>query len=191
MRRGVRLHSVEGLNDPPYVTEVFPIGDAASCARKDQKVPQYYNAEVMLRNVGRHGGEGAFSDMEVPMIRRLSLGAPILLLLSSTSSTGSFNPVADVVAQAPSSQSQQPREQSPLNMQSMMKMHEQMMAEMKAADSKLDALVKEMNTTTGDAKLNAVATVVAELVRQHRSMHERMGQMHQQMMGGRGMMMNK
>ena len=67
------------LNDPPYGTErsynalrlagalskregeqvkVFLIGDAASCAKKDQKVPQgYYNVEVMLRNVGRHGAE--------------------------------------------------------------------------------------------------------------------------------------
>jgi len=67
------------LNDPPYGTErsynglrlagslstrageevrVFLLGDAASCAKKDQKVPQgYYNAELMLRNVGRHGGE--------------------------------------------------------------------------------------------------------------------------------------
>lgn len=125
------------------------------------------------------------------MMRRLSLGVPIVLVLASASPTGSFNLVTDVVAQAPSSQSPQPREQSPSNMQDMMKMHEQMMAEMKAADSKLDALVKQMNATTGDAKVNAVATVVAELVRQHRSMHERMGQMHQQMMGGRGMMMNK
>ncbi len=67
------------LNDPPYGTErsynalrlagslskregeqvkVFLIGDAAGCAKRDQKVPQgYYNAEIMLRNVGRHGGE--------------------------------------------------------------------------------------------------------------------------------------
>jgi uncharacterized protein involved in oxidation of intracellular sulfur len=67
------------LNDPPYGTErsynglrlagalskregeqvkLFLIGDAASCAKKDQKVPQgYYNVEVMLRNVGRHDGE--------------------------------------------------------------------------------------------------------------------------------------
>lgn len=125
------------------------------------------------------------------MMRRLSLGVPIVLVLASASPTGSFNLVTDVVAQAPSSQSPQPREQSPSNVQEMMKMHEQMIAEMKAADSKLDALVKQMNATTGDAKVNAVATVVAELVRQHRSMHERMGQMHQQMMGGRGMMMNK
>lgn len=37
---------------------VFLIGDAASCAKTKQKVPQgYYNLEVMLRNVVRHGGE--------------------------------------------------------------------------------------------------------------------------------------
>jgi uncharacterized protein involved in oxidation of intracellular sulfur len=67
------------LNDPPYGTErsynglrlagavskregeqvrVFLMGDAASCAKKSQKVPPgYYNVELMLRAVGRHGGE--------------------------------------------------------------------------------------------------------------------------------------
>ena len=67
------------LNDPPYGTErsynalrlagslskrdseevkVFLIGDAAACAKKDQKVPQgYYNTELMLRSVGRRNGE--------------------------------------------------------------------------------------------------------------------------------------
>ncbi len=67
------------LNDPPYGTErsynglrlagalskregeqvkMFLIGDAASCAKSGQKVPQgYYNVEVMLRAVARHGGE--------------------------------------------------------------------------------------------------------------------------------------
>ena len=67
------------LNDPPYGTErsynglrlagslakqedvevkVFLIGDAASCAKKAQKVPQgYYNVEIMLKNVIRRGGE--------------------------------------------------------------------------------------------------------------------------------------
>jgi len=67
------------LNDPPYGTErsynglrlagslakregeqvrVFLIGDAASCAKRDQKVPQgYYNLEVMLRHLARQGGE--------------------------------------------------------------------------------------------------------------------------------------
>jgi uncharacterized protein involved in oxidation of intracellular sulfur len=67
------------LNDPPYGTErsynalrlagslskregeevkIFLLGDAASCAKKDQKVPQgYYNVEVMLRAVSRRRGD--------------------------------------------------------------------------------------------------------------------------------------
>jgi hypothetical protein len=80
--------------------------------------------------------------------------------------------------------------QSPQNMQNMMKMHEQMMAQMKTADAKLDALLKDMDAAAGNAKVNAIAAVVTELVRQNRSMHEHMGQMHQ-MMSGRGMMMNR
>ena len=67
------------LNDPPYGTErsynglrlanslakedgvevkLFLIGDAASCAKKSQKVPQgYYNIEIMIKGVTRRGGE--------------------------------------------------------------------------------------------------------------------------------------
>lgn len=67
------------LNDPPYGTErdynglrlaaalakregeqvkVFLIGDAASAAKAGQRVPQgYYNLDIMLRGVARHGGE--------------------------------------------------------------------------------------------------------------------------------------
>jgi uncharacterized protein involved in oxidation of intracellular sulfur len=67
------------LNDPPYGTErsynalrlagalskrpgedvkIFLVGDAASCAKASQKVPQgYYNVEVMLRGAARHGAE--------------------------------------------------------------------------------------------------------------------------------------
>lgn len=77
------------------------------------------------------------------------------------------------------------------DMAEMMKMHEQMMAEMKAGDAKLDALVKDMNAAAGQPKVNAMAAVINELVRQHKAMHDRMGQMHQQMMGGRGMMMRR
>ena len=72
-------HTLFILNDPPYGTErsynglrlagalakregehvrVFLMGDAASCAKSHQKVPQgYYNLEIMLRQVGRLGGE--------------------------------------------------------------------------------------------------------------------------------------
>jgi uncharacterized protein involved in oxidation of intracellular sulfur len=67
------------LNDPPYGTErdynalrlagslakregekvrVFLIGDAAACAKRGQKVPAgYYNLNLMLKAVARHGGE--------------------------------------------------------------------------------------------------------------------------------------
>ena len=67
------------LNDPPYGTErsynalrcagslskregqqvkIFLIGDAASCAKANQKVPPgYYNLEVMLRVAAGHGAE--------------------------------------------------------------------------------------------------------------------------------------
>ncbi len=78
---------------------------------------------------------------------------------------------------------QQPQPAAP----DMMKMHEQMMAEMKANDAKLDALVAQMNAASGPARVDAVAAVVTELVRQQKAMHQHMGQMHGQMMG-RGMM---
>jgi uncharacterized protein involved in oxidation of intracellular sulfur len=67
------------LNDPPYGTErsynglrlagslakregetvrVFLVGDAASCAKSGQSVPQgYYNIELMLGSIARRGGE--------------------------------------------------------------------------------------------------------------------------------------
>jgi uncharacterized protein involved in oxidation of intracellular sulfur len=74
----VTVNTLFVLNDPPYGTErsynglrlagsmakregtqvhVFLMGDAASCAKAGQKVPQgYYNLELMLRSVGRRGG---------------------------------------------------------------------------------------------------------------------------------------
>ena len=75
------------------------------------------------------------------------------------------------------------------NMTEMMKRHQQMMADMKAADLKLDELLKTMNAATGEAKITAISQVLTELVAQHKAMHEHMGTMDQQMMmGGRGMM---
>jgi hypothetical protein len=73
-------------------------------------------------------------------------------------------------------------------MQDMMRMHEQMMAEMNANRTKLEALTKEMNAATGGAKIDAIAAAVNELVRQQNAMCDRMCQMHEHMMSGRGMM---
>lgn len=54
--------------------------------------------------------------------------------------------------------------------QAMMADHEKMMAEMKAADQKLDDLVGRMNAASGLEKANATAVVVNELVTQRRTM---------------------
>jgi hypothetical protein len=116
------------------------------------------------------------------MAARISVSTAFVLLVLALGATQlQFNAV-EAAQQAQTAQPQQPA------MQDMMKMHEQMMAEMKAGDAKLDALVSQMNAATGDARVTAIAAVVNELVAQHKAMHGRMGQMHQQMMGGRGMM---
>jgi hypothetical protein len=68
--------------------------------------------------------------------------------------------------------------------QHMMRMHEQMMAEMRAADARLDALVREMNAASGSAKIDAMAAVLNELLQQRKATHERMGKMSEHMTGG-------
>jgi hypothetical protein len=131
------------------------------------------------------------------MTRRLAwassiLPIPVALILSAP--VPGFTRTAHVSAQpsqSPASAVQKPRDQPQQKMQEMMKMHEQMMAEMNAANVKLDQLVQKMDAATGDAKVNATAAVVKELVGQHKALSDRMGQMHQQMMGGHGMMMNR
>lgn len=114
---------------------------------------------------------------------------PIRLAIALALAVSLLGAATNLAAHASSAPASQSRAQTPSNMQEMMKMHEQMMTEMKAADGRLDALVKEMNAAKGEAKVNAVAAVVTELVQQQKSMHAHMGQMHQQMMGG--MMMKK
>ena len=122
------------------------------------------------------------------MATRVSRAGFVVLALVLGATRLGFN-VAEATQQTPPAQgATQPQ---PPGMQDMMKMHEQMMTEMQAGDAKLDALAKDMNDAKGDAKVNAVAAVVNELVRQHKAMHGRMGQMHQQMMGGHGMMMGR
>jgi hypothetical protein len=128
--------------------------------------------------------------MEVPVIARLAFVVSLVAVLSVASGTARFDvTAAEPALQTPAAQGTVQESQS--RMREMMKMHEQMMAEMEAADAKLDALVMAMNAAVGDAKVNAMASIVNELVRQHKAMHGRMGQMHQHMMEGRGMMMKR
>jgi hypothetical protein len=72
----------------------------------------------------------------------------------------------------------------PAGQAGMMKMREEMMAEMQVEADRLDSLVKQMNAANGAAKTDAIAAVVNELVRQHIAMQARMHGMHRTMPGG-------
>ena len=123
------------------------------------------------------------------MATRLSVASVCVTLALVFGVTRVGFSVAKATQESPAAQrATQPQQP---NMQDMMKMHQQMMAEMKAGEAKLDALVKDMNAASGETKVTATAAVVNEPVQQHKAMHGRMGQMHQQMMGGRGRMMGR
>ena len=66
--------------------------------------------------------------------------------------------------------------------EAMMAKHQEMMAEMESMDAKLDSLVAAMNAATGDDKVNAMAAVLDELVKQRGAMREKMQQKHMGMM---------
>jgi hypothetical protein len=70
-------------------------------------------------------------------------------------------------------------------------MREKMMADNRAADATLEPLIEKMNTAKGEAKVDAMAAVVAELVRQHSDMRRRMEQMSEKMPEMAGMMMQR
>ena len=54
----------------------------------------------------------------------------------------------------------------------MMEMRQQMMAEQQASLARLQPLLDKMNAAKGDAKVEAIAAVVNELVQQHRAAQE-------------------
>lgn len=71
-----------------------------------------------------------------------------------------------------------------------------MMQKIQESDARLDRLVSQMNQSSGNTKVQAMAAVINELVSQRKRMHQRMGQMMDSGMmdgagGGRqGMMQN-
>ena len=89
--------------------------------------------------------------------------------------------------QEPQHQHPQAPAQAPADMaakcKAMMADHQKMMADMKAADQKLDGLVTAMNAASGPAKVDAVAAAVTEIVAQRKAMHGGMMGMHQKMAG--------
>ena len=119
------------------------------------------------------------------MVRRIALlGSVIGLVAVFGSSPGvGVDPSIGAAVRAAGAV-QQPAQgmQMGMPMQDMMKMHEKMMADMKASQAKLDDLANKMNSATGEAKVTAMAELLNELVRDHRMMGDHMGTMHQHMM---------
>jgi hypothetical protein len=58
-----------------------------------------------------------------------------------------------------------------------MEMNQKMEAEVKAQDAEIDKLVTEMNSATGDKKMDAMAALLSKIVEQRKAMHEEMGGM--------------
>lgn len=70
----------------------------------------------------------------------------------------------------------------PADCASMGRMREEMMAQQKDADARLDRLVSDMNIAAGPLKPEAMAAVINELVVQRTEAHTRMAEMQPMMM---------
>jgi len=114
----------------------------------------------------------------------LILMALLLGLLAIVVGRAPGAPVLAASQQTPSTQSGQQAQRS--DMAEMMTHHQHMMADLKASDARIDELVAAMNRATGDARVEAIAQVVNELVRQEKALHEHMGMMGRHMMMGAG-----
>ena len=64
--------------------------------------------------------------------------------------------------------------------------HDKMMADMKAADARLEALAQTMTSARGDDKVAAMQTLLTELVKNQVDMHRHMAMMHDHMMSQMG-----
>lgn len=60
--------------------------------------------------------------------------------------------------------------------------HDKMMADMKAADARLESLAQKMQSAQGEEKIRAMQDVLDELVKNQVSMHRQMAMMHEHMM---------
>jgi septal ring factor EnvC (AmiA/AmiB activator) len=116
------------------------------------------------------------------MMRRLTVASVLVAALLAWQGSA---PLAGQSQQAGQKDPHAQHAQKPdmASCEAMMAQHQKMMEEMKAMDARLDGLVQKMNAAQGQAKTDATAATVTELVQQRKTMHERMMSMHQGMMG--------
>jgi len=107
--------------------------------------------------------------------KRASVMAEVSLLREHKQYKAAYQLLGQAVAK-------EPKDPDLLYDQAMMAEREKMMADMKAADQRLDDLVAKMNTAAGMDKTAATAAVVTEMVAQHRTMQQGMMKRQQGMM---------
>ena len=114
------------------------------------------------------------------------------ILVSMISVAGAIATVAPTAVTSSSAQPQehrheydQPEEAQPLSQRcaAMSEMHQKMMERVGQADTRLSDLADRMNEVSAEAKVEAMAALLNEIVTQRTSMHERMSTMHNRMMG--------
>ena len=64
--------------------------------------------------------------------------------------------------------------------------HDKMMADMKAADARLEAIAQTMKAARGDDRIGAMQALLSELVKNQVDMHHHMAMMHDHMMSQMG-----
>lgn len=114
------------------------------------------------------------------------------ILVSMISVAGALATIAPTAITSFSAQPQehrhehaQPEEAQPLSQRcaAMSEMHQKMMDRMGQADMRLSDLADRMNEASGEAKVEAMAALLNEIVAQRKSMHAHMSTMHERMMG--------
>jgi len=90
---------------------------------------------------------------------------------------GLISGIAALVLSASTLAAQQPQNASPDHRPGMEAGSKMSMMMMDSLNHRLDSLVERMNRTTGNQKMQAMATVINELVAQRKSMQYRMHQM--------------
>ena len=112
-------------------------------------------------------------NRHLPLLRTVLMTAMVVLLSSG----------AVVQTQTGASQTQRPMMVDETQAASMMAERQKMMANMRAMDQKLNDLVAKIDAARGDdAKIEAVAAVVKQLVAQRAQMHSQMEAMQTRMM---------
>lgn len=118
----------------------------------------------------------------------VGLGVVGALAVLSVSVMAAKAPTAQ--QQAPSANAAKQDQAAAAAGQNMMAMRQKMMVDQKEADARLQPLIDKMTGATGSAKIDAMAAVVTELVRQRTTDRQSMNQMSQMMMPNMmGMMM--